>query len=210
MFCCIYVSDHTITGNDRIVPISAYYWGMCECDPTGRTSLTGLIPIELMLIWYTSHDRRHSNTLHSSIVGFRLNPFPSYKRFLTPLQQTAFWKHSDKRSYFTKRAISPFATMFSTFSHRLSIQLLRYSIFCHNMFKVVCCRIVVWGKGLSIFRLQTQFRVTAAYDIWNRMWRNEKLLMISTCSFCHINYNFEQCFYFQFKSFSLFYAICFS
>ena len=37
--------------------------------------------------------------------------------------QTAFWKHSDKRINCTKRAISPFATMFSTFSHRLSIQL---------------------------------------------------------------------------------------
>ena len=40
--------------------------------------------------------------------------------------------------------------MFSTFSHRLSIQLQRFSIFWQNMLKVVCCRIVVWGKGLTI------------------------------------------------------------
>ena len=39
--------------------------------------------------------------------------------------------------------------MFSTFSHRLSIQLKRFSIFLQNMFKVVCCRIVISGKGLN-------------------------------------------------------------
>ena len=38
--------------------------------------------------------------------------------------------------------------MFSTFCHRLSIQLWRFSMFWQNTFKVVCCRIVVWGKGL--------------------------------------------------------------
>ena len=39
-------------------------------------------------------------------------PFTSYRRFLMPLQQNAFWKHSDKRRNCTKSAISPFATMF--------------------------------------------------------------------------------------------------
>ena len=34
--------------------------------------------------------------------------------------------------------------MFSTFSHRLS----RFSNFRQNIFKVVCCRIVRWGKRL--------------------------------------------------------------
>ena len=76
------------------------------------------------------------------IKGLALSflPFPSYRRFLTPLQQTAIWKHSDKRRNCTKRAISPFATMFSTFCHRLSIQLWRCSMFWQNTFKVVCCR----------------------------------------------------------------------
>ena len=46
-----------------------------------------------------------------------------YRRFATPLQQKTFWKHSDKRRNCSKQAISPFAAMFSTFSHRLSIQL---------------------------------------------------------------------------------------
>ena len=88
------------------------------------------------------------------------NPFLSADRcwcwwepFLTPLQQTAFWKHSDKRRNCSKRAISPLATMYSTFSHRLPFQLLRFSIFWQNMFKVVCFRIVVWGKGLMEIQL---------------------------------------------------------
>ena len=34
-----------------------------------------------------------------------------------------FLKTNDKRRNCSKRAISPFATMFSTFSHRISIQL---------------------------------------------------------------------------------------
>ena len=66
-----------------------------------------------------------------------------------PLQQAAFSKRSDKRRNCSKQAISPFATMFSTFSHRLSVQLKRFSIFWQNMLKVVCCRIIVWGKGLN-------------------------------------------------------------
>ena len=58
-----------------------------------------------------------------------------------PLQQMAFWKHSDKRRICSKQAISRFATMFSTFSHRLSIQLKRFPTFWQNMFKVVGCKI---------------------------------------------------------------------
>ena len=91
-----------------------------------------------------------STTKHfhfSQLVCFS-KPFPSYRRFLTPLQQTAFRKPSDKRRNCSKLAISPYSTMFTTFSHRLSIQLWRFSIFRQNMFKVVCCIIVVWGKGL--------------------------------------------------------------
>ena len=94
------------------------------------------------------------STEHSILVLIRkwiiwLRWFPSYRRFLTPLQQTAFWKQNDKRRNCSKQAISPFITMFSAFSHRLSIQLWRYSFFWQSMFKVICCRIVVWGKGLT-------------------------------------------------------------
>ena len=86
-----------------------------------------------------------------------LNPFPHIVAFWRLCEQTAFWKHSDKRRNCTKRAISPFATMFSTFSHRTSIQLKRFSMFWQNMFKVVCCSIVVWGIGLKPSLLQTIF-----------------------------------------------------
>ena len=93
------------------------------------------------------------NFLYKLYLGpehFRDNPFPSYRRFLTPLQQIAFWKHSDKE----ESAISPFATMFTTFCHRLSIQLWRFSMFWQNAFEVVCYRMYVLAKhifGFCIF-----------------------------------------------------------
>ena len=65
---------------------------------------------------------------HKSITNANLYIFPSetvglIEDFLMPLQQTDFWKHSNKRRNCSERAISSFATMFATFSHRLSIKL---------------------------------------------------------------------------------------
>ena len=96
---------------------------------------------------------------------------------MTPLQQTAFWKHSDKRRNCTKRAIAPFATMFSTFCHRLSIQLWRFSMFWQNTFKVVCCRIVVWGKGLILFpHIQLSYFHLQRVSIFFRVCFQSRLL----------------------------------
>ena len=58
----------------------------------------------------------------------------------------------------------PLATMFSTLSHKLSIQLWRFSMVWQNMFKLVCCRIVVWGKGLK--KIQIWFESDIIF-IWN-------------------------------------------
>ena len=80
---------------------------------------------------------------------FFVNPFPHIDAFWRLCSRRLFGKHSDKRRNCTESAISPFATIFSTLSHRLSIQLWRFSMFWQNTFKVVCCRIVVWGKGLT-------------------------------------------------------------
>ena len=108
-----------------------------------------------------------------------LQPSPSYRRFLTPLQQTTFWKHTDKRRNCSKRAISPFATMFSNFSRRLSIQLKRFSIFWKNMFKVFYCRIVVWGKGLTISHIQRPLLRLSSIHILKILWQMEKLLFMN-------------------------------
>ena len=56
-----------------------------------------------------------------------------------------------RRDQFSVLAV--LATMFFAFSHRLIIQLWRFSIFWQNMFKVICCRIVVWEKGLNICQI---------------------------------------------------------
>ena len=76
-------------------------------------------------------------------------PFPSYKRFLTPLQQTAFWKHGDNRRSCSRRAISPFVTMFSTLFNYWTFILREFKKKLGYVFKVVCCRFVVCGKRLS-------------------------------------------------------------
>ena len=77
------------------------------------------------------------------------NPFPHID---------AFWRLCSRRPFenvVTREEIAQnvqfllLPQMFSTFCHRLSIQLWRFSIFLKNTFKVVCCRIAVWGKGLS-------------------------------------------------------------
>ena len=75
------------------------------------------------------------------------------KREIARFEQFLLLSLCFQKAVFTKRAISPFATMFSTFCHRLSIQLWIFSIFWQNTSKVVCCRIVVWGKGLKMNNL---------------------------------------------------------
>ena len=61
--------------------------------------------------------------------------------------------------------------MFSTFSHRLSIQLKRFSIFWQKMFKVVCCGIVVWSKGLTLTHME---QICSRVKIWQNLckWKS--------------------------------------
>ena len=68
---------------------------------------------------YNIHLLQHLGKYMKLIIDWscKHKPFPSYRCFLAPLQQTAFWKHSEKRRNCSKWAISPFVTMFSTFSH---------------------------------------------------------------------------------------------
>ena len=77
--------------------------------------------------WKTSFKPNLGKHIH---LGMRLtcvdtfvNPFPHIDSFWHLCSRRLFWKHSGKRRSCSKQAISPFATMFSTFSHRLSIQL---------------------------------------------------------------------------------------
>ena len=52
-----------------------------------------------------------------------VNTFPHIDAFWRLCSRRLFGNISDKRTNCLKRAVSPFATVFSTFSHRLSIQL---------------------------------------------------------------------------------------
>ena len=88
------------------------------------------------------HCRRRRNfpfsTIFYDVICFRgisshlSIPFPLVDTFRHLFSRRLFWKYCDKRRNCSKRAISPFATMFSIFSHRVSIQLWRFSIFWQN------------------------------------------------------------------------------
>ena len=61
-----------------------------------------------------------------------------------PLQQTAFWKHYKwQKKKLLKTSNFSFCTCFPL------LVIGDFLFFSQNLFKVVCCRIVVWGKGLN-------------------------------------------------------------
>ena len=105
------------------------------------------------------------------------NAFPHIDAFRRHLQQTTFWKHCDKRWNCSRRAISPFATMFST--------LLNYYTFINRdvsnlsalYFKVVCRRYVVWGKGLTLYLIPTRSPTSDAAGVF---W-SKQFLVFSQC-----------------------------
>ena len=108
---------------------------------------------------------------------FAINPFPHIDAFWCLCCRQLF------ENIVTKEEIAQnqqflFLTLFFTFSHRFSIQLKRFSIFWQNMFKVVCCRFVVWAKGLN-----------GRSNIFNKVENIEekswKLLIMTYFSFCH-------------------------
>ena len=74
--------------------------------------------------------------------------FPSYKRFLTPLQETTFVNIAAKEVIAHNDKCSPLATMLSVLFNDYTLFLQRYSIFCKDVFKVVYCRCVVNGKSV--------------------------------------------------------------
>ena len=63
----------------------------------------------------------------------------------------AFWKHCGLGWNCSWWAISPLASMFSTLCNNYAIFYWNFSGFWHFIFKVVCCRFVVCGKGLMEF-----------------------------------------------------------
>ena len=91
--------------NDRniIIPQTILYRSTTNFD-------AWLCPNLSLLIW---SNQRHIMVTSELCWFYHMTPFPSYKRFLMPVQQTAFWKRSDKKRNCSKQAISPFASVFN-------------------------------------------------------------------------------------------------
>ena len=64
------------------------------------------------------------------------------------LQQTTFWKHCDKIRNCSKRAISPFITMFSTLLNNYGLIYRKLPDFFRYVFEGVCCIFAVCWNWL--------------------------------------------------------------
>ena len=103
-------------------------------------------------------------------IFYFLKPFP---RFLTPLQQTAFSKQSDKRRNCSKWAISSFATMFSSF------WLIGYPFNYRDFlfFDKICLKssaaeLLYEGKGVK--KSLPLFDISAEVRLLKSLWRNSR------------------------------------
>ena len=96
-----------------------------------------------------------------------LNLFPHIDAFWRLCSRQLFKNTVTKEEIAQNMQFFPFATMFSTFSHKLSIQLWRFSIFWQNTFKVVC-RIAVWGKGLTLYDIK---KYASDENIKAKLWK---------------------------------------
>ena len=61
-----------------------------------------------------------------------------------------YWKHCDKSKNYSKQVTSSFATIFSTPFNKYIIIYRDFLYYCLDVFKDVCCYLVVCGKGLII------------------------------------------------------------
>ena len=103
-----------------------------------------------------------------------------------------FCKHCDKSRNCSKQEISPFVTKFST----LSVIIPSFSDIFHiffYVFKVVCCRYVLCGKGLNMWAIwlpvwTVSMSVYMYYSPRCNFWQ-KKLELNSTCFLCLHDFN---------------------
>ena len=82
----------------------------------------------------------------------------------------------------------------STISHRLSIQLWKFSMFWQNTFKVVCCKIVVWWKELTLTSKRSVlnwWRIKSYFWLWGPFLHITNLQQTTSKTFCK-NVEIEQ------------------
>ena len=79
-------------------------------------------------------------------------PFPSYRQFLMPLQHTTFETIVTKGEIAHYEKKSAFVTMFLHLFNKSPPIHGDFSLFCQDISKGVCCRVVVCGKWLINFK----------------------------------------------------------
>ena len=125
---CIYTKLWKITENESNLITGSYWKGLKTLWQKEK----------LLSFCHNVLKRRLLQGICRLELNYRLNPlwpFPSYRRFLTPLQQTTFWKHSDKRRNCSFWGMSTFVTMFSK---SCLLQIASESIYMRERVKQFC------------------------------------------------------------------------
>ena len=109
--------------------------------------------------------------------------FPTYRLILTPLQQTT------SEIIVTKGEIAQIVSMFSILFINYSFIYKDIQNICKGVFKVVCCRFVVCGKGLKgdqedqhygnkeIFTLNGYMEIKHSFTFFNRIKEQSEILL---------------------------------
>ena len=124
------------------------------CSETNSRSLVENLNILYFLRWfYHISPQKCIDNTELWVASCNRNPSQHVDAFWCSLQQMAF------ENIVKKVEIAHFSfllsPMFSTVFNYCSFKFRReFSKFCLNVFKVICCRFVVCGKGLSLHRFR--------------------------------------------------------
>ena len=131
-------------------------------------------------------------TPQASVSQSSLLTFSYIQRLFEASAADGFWKHCDKRRNCSKQAISPFATMFSTFFSNYTFIYWYCPSFCLDIFRVVGCRFVVCRKGLKdgIFGILINCTRELFVSYISVNWSNWSLFLMQThFTFCQNVFN---------------------
>ena len=98
-----------------------------------------------------------------------------------------FWKHNGKRRNCLEWGISPFATKFSTLFNNSTFVSRDFPNLCLYVFKVVCCGVLVWGKGLMKVWLLNRNELHPYVGGFNPFPHTTILQQTTLNIFCHKN-----------------------
>ena len=109
-------------------------------------------------------------------MAFWYVPFPTYRRFLTPLQWTAFENIGD---IVRNESFLPLPQCFQLYRNKYSFIYRGFPYFCHCDFKYFWCRFVVCGMGYAIIAFHGIHVIKIAISLYANIVENGIKLWIN-------------------------------